>query len=254
MEPVNWEQGKLKVLVYGIPGSGKTTFTASVLDHPDIFGDVLWLNAAGNPIVMKDRETKPIVLNLTQLPDLMPAYQWFQAGAPKDHAFAKHYGLDKGEHPYGTIVLDTISHIQHLIFQHTTKVYLPGQVPDKKTFNHYGNLKNGLQVIAESFFEKLNAHVIITGWEMYDESSERYRVSLEGQMKYDFSGYATFAGRIQRVQDLHPTLVKQYSKDHYNVLVTNAPSIDWKNQYGRQVPTIIPSPTAKGLYDLLIGE
>ena len=107
----NPEQDRLKLLKYGVPGSGKTWFAASAADVPEM-SPVLILSARGNPESLRRRVftgERPDVFVISQLDDLNVFYDFLAAGQPKDAGVVERLGLNP---PYKTVVVDGMTELQ----------------------------------------------------------------------------------------------------------------------------------------------
>lgn len=106
---------RLKLMVYGDGGSGKTSLCASAgLD--DRTAPVLHLDALGNPVSIRKFMPKGYrgkVLRLTKLQDLNPIFDWLYKGQPEDHVMVKSAKCEPG---YKTLVIDGLTKVQMLAF------------------------------------------------------------------------------------------------------------------------------------------
>ena len=91
---------KLKMLIYGPPGVGKTTFAATANMH-DLTKEVLFVNIEGGMLSIADTsklgmKDPPKVTNMTSM-DQLDAIFWY---------------LAKGGHPFKSVCVDSLSELQ----------------------------------------------------------------------------------------------------------------------------------------------
>ncbi len=91
---------KLKMLVYGPPGVGKTSFAVTANLH-EMTAPALLLNVEGGVLSVTDPsvlglDTPPDTIDITSYADLEPVF-WFLAG---------------GDHQYQTVIIDSLSELQ----------------------------------------------------------------------------------------------------------------------------------------------
>jgi hypothetical protein len=92
----------LKMLIYGDPGVGKTTFGVTAQAH-ELTREVLLVSIEGGELAVTDAEA----VGIPSIPDMaeLTKYEQFQ------QVF---WYLQKGDHPYKTVVIDTLSELQRM--------------------------------------------------------------------------------------------------------------------------------------------
>jgi len=218
MQIVNLDQPEsLAVLVYGKPGSGKTTFLGSACDDDRSY-PVLHVDISGNPETLAKRKgRKPYVLRLDKLSELNAIFDWFSKGQPTDHTVVEKLGCKSG---YKTLVFDGITAIQRKSFNIVLGQELkPGDIPKKPEWNDYSAVLRQMLVIATCFLQQLRSvHVLVSCLEHTDT---RYRVpgaantayayaepGLQGQAVTELPGEALAVMRFAHKSTLAPEIDK----------------------------------------------
>lgn len=180
----------LAVLVYGQPGSGKTTFLGSACDDDRSY-PMLHIDVSGNPETLTKRQSttkpstlgrKPYVLKLQKLKELNAIYDWFAKGQPDNHAMVDQLGCTPG---YKTLSFDGITAIQRKSFAIVTGQELqPGDIPLKAEWPHYAAVLRQMLTIATAFLQELRSvHVLIS---CLEHSEQRYLLPGEAKTAYTY--------------------------------------------------------------------
>lgn len=258
-------RSKLRVLVYGKPGSGKTTFAATAALDPRT-SPVLWVDAGGNPISIAHTfnragkaidETAIAVLKLDRIEELTEVYAWLANGQPED-AFAKSNGLTPG---FKTIVFDGFTQIQRLSFEsvQNTSGIMPGQSAPKPQWTHFRSVLGQMIIVASKFYT-LPLHVIATALE---DTDVRYRTQGDPETQYNyyqplFSGqtlhelpaWALNVGRMTHIGATDRTTVAKHfggrglAEARTVVQFERTEYVDAKNQHGIADYHVNPNVTA----------
>jgi len=133
ISPVHEGSGTLKVLIYGDPGTGKTTFAATA-PKP------LIIDVERGTRVLADRGNEVDVLEYVSMVQVEKAIEYLKAGS---HAFDK----------YDTIVLDSISELQKRLIDDQLKVLGgKGNAPVYKAdWGVYGENTQRLRMLLSAF-------------------------------------------------------------------------------------------------------
>lgn len=98
----------IKVLLYGLAGTGKTTLALS--GHVDKrVGPALYLNYEGNPDLMRHWPDPPAIIDMHGSDDIYPAISWLRAGQSQAHPFYKKNVEVLGDAGYRLLVVDLFS-------------------------------------------------------------------------------------------------------------------------------------------------
>ncbi len=247
---------KLRLMVYGEPGTGKTWFGASAaLD--ELTSPVLYINYKGqiaslraSPKYMQAiRDKRLVILTLKNYAELDHAYTWLYRGAGSRPTFDKEFP----EFPK-TVVIDSITELQR-----SEVMRIAGNKPGKFTvdmaipkINQWGKILNTFTSMADLFYH-LDLHVIITGLESTifrerevgkEPKAAGYRIALQGSGQTQVPAYALTLMRLDRAPA---------NADHYAVGYTSSSMMKTKEQTG-MLPKKIPGPTIPMLARLLQKE
>jgi hypothetical protein len=247
---------KLKILVYGKPGAGKTTFTGSAaLDERT--APVLHIDCSGNPETLLRQETMPDVIAIEKIAELTPIYEWLAGGQSKDHALVTRYGLRTG---YKTVVFDGVTAIQRLSIALVSgsETLKPGEIPPQMQMQQWGSVLRQMLLFARAFLQSLpNLHVLVTALERenVDDATKAisYSPALQGQSAHELPGEALAVIRIAYKGNVNPQVAKQYatSPDIYSIAQLWPNRIAYaKDQHGFNMP-FLANPTVSALLDAL---
>ncbi len=186
-----------RALFYGKPGSTKTRTAYTAVFHED-FSPVLGLNAAGNPISIREYDPQPDIIEIEQLADVNAPYDWILGGQLKNHPLVKQFDLNP---PYKTLVVDGITDLQRMSFAQVTgnKDLQPGSHPVKVQRQHFGSVLGQMVNFAKLYYS-LPIHIIMTSLEktvVNDMTGAvTYSPLLWGQSDTEVPGYAYVVARL----------------------------------------------------------
>lgn len=251
---------KLKLLVYGKPGSGKTHFCGSLgLDERTT--PVLHIDVAGNPITLHKGLAKGAAIDVLQpekLSDLNLVYDWLAAGQPLDKHLAKKFELTR---QYKSLVFDGITGIQRDSFTETMGTADHGFADffPKREYKHYGAVLQQMIHMAKLLYA-LDLHCVVTA---QDHTQTRYTVPgdfstafeyhyplLEGEGKVEFPGYALAVIRLVPIATDVAKGKQLQAKYNYGSTEHNRYQYG-KDQHGFGIEAGLADPTAAKLLDLL---
>lgn len=250
----------LKVLFYGKPGSTKTRTAATACLDPRT-KPVLWLNAAGNPLSIRDYAEKPDIIDIEALKDVNDPYNWIVAGQDPNAPFAKKFELRP---PYKTIVVDQITDVQRLSF--ATVMNEPnlgpgdmGKFTDRRDF--YAVL--GQMVRFSKLYYSLPINVIMTALEADSRDDQTGAITYEpllwGQSATEVAGYAYVVARLVHRSVMSSTIAKvvedAIGKEKVTSVALFLPSGKYvaKDQYG-SLGSFMIDPSIGRMLDLILNR
>ncbi len=261
----------LRILAYGKPGSGKTTFLGSACDD-DRTWPVLHVDVSGNPesLVKRPSTSKdakmPTVLRLQKLSELNAIYDFFATGQPSNHVLCTKLGIKPS---FKTLVFDGITAIQRKSFalvlaQENLK---PGDIPAKAEWPVYRSVLSQMLNIATAFFQELRGiHVLVSCLEHTDMRTEptsgrQYEYAepgLQGQAVTELPGEALCVMRFATKHSLAPEIGKRLTAKYTVAQLNETRYVYAKDQHHFQTISVgeanyIADPTVSILLDQLGG-
>lgn len=209
MKKVNVAAAKyLRLLVYGVPGSGKTTLVGSAaLDERS--APALYLDFSGNPESLRKNSQVPDVIRIDEVSELNTIYDWVYKRQPADHDMVKKFGFTPG---YKTLILDGITAFQRKSFDLAMGTKLasePGTLPDKPQWEHYRLVLYHMIKCASLFYQTLDMHVLITALEHRDFDTGYIGPALEGKSAEQLPGEALAVIRLIPFSQADPALTRK---------------------------------------------
>ncbi|MFA5154704.1 MAG: AAA family ATPase, partial [Clostridia bacterium] len=189
MKQADFESPKLRAMLYGDSGSGKTRLLGSAMYCTETC-PILIMNARGQPQSLKGQDKKPLVLTVETMTDFNMVYDWFSRGQPVPKPIATngytpevitdlpdpfnwiYEYLVKGEYErFNSFGVDSITQVQRIAMdavQRTDEQWRPDYIPDKSTYGDWGKILSLLTKFADYHFD-LPVHVFITALTRRDE-------------------------------------------------------------------------------------
>lgn len=189
----------VKMMFYGQPGSTKTrTVCSAALD--DRTWPTLFLNIAGNPVSIRDYVRKPDIVDIENLQDFNPLYEWLSMGQPVEHPIVKDLGLMK-DGPYKCLIVDQLTETQRFSLRTVTGNAMlgPGSIGKGTTQQNFGQILEQMVRFASRFFA-LNMHVLMCVQEKQtkDDATGAIMVApyLWGQADVEVGSFAEVVARL----------------------------------------------------------
>lgn len=234
------EDLKIKMLVYGAAGVGKTTLGASAMDD-ERTAPVLFINVEGGMLSVVDKSPDAWDLNTyAELDDIF----WF---------------LAKGEHSYKTVVIDSLSELQMLNLDHIMKQQLQktpkaGSKSREDVFDvwleDYGKSTQQMRSIIRRFRD-LPMHVIFTCLEsmtMDDHTIKAVHPALTPKLRGAVMGYMDIVGYLYTKQ-----LEEDGKKTVRQMLVQ--PHDKWEaKDRGGKLGMVVQEPTMPMIMEAVTGK
>ena len=206
---------KLRLMIYGKPGSGKTTLCGTAgLDDRTM--PVLHIDLGGNPEALAKMPKLPnvTVLQPDRLEDLNDVYDWLTADQPLDKHLAKKYDLTQ---QYKTVIFDGFTDMQRQSFDMImgkTDAPFFTSYPRREFKEYYFVLQQTVHMIAK-LRELDTIHIIVTALEhskTLGDSTVSWTYAspmLDGEAKREVPGYALTVMRMRPVTAVDPSIVKR---------------------------------------------
>jgi hypothetical protein len=200
MRKTSPKEEPLRILFYGMPGSTKTRTSATACNDPRT-SPVLYLEAGGNPISLRDYKHPPDIIHIDALEDFNPIYEWFLKGQPADAALVRDMDLHP---PFKTLMIDQITDVQRMTMNKASgnmiTADMPGTIPNPMQIQHFNATLGHMIKFAKLFFGLPDMHVIITCQEREDKDETTglisYKPLLWGQSAGEVGGYAYLVSRL----------------------------------------------------------
>lgn len=250
-----FEVPKLKLLIYGAPGSQKTR-TAATAALDSRMGRVLMLEAFGNPISIRDYPVKPDIITLEQMSDFNDPYEWLTSGQDPNHWFAQEYGLTP---PYDTLIIDGLTEVQRFVVRKVSGADRvdPGDLTSALGRQGFGQLL-GTMLNWAVHFVKLDMNVILTSLEATQTSETgltHKHPLIWGQTGNEIAGYMYMVMRITNDLVADRLLLTERTdpvRDGVSCVgfFKETPQYYAKDQYGISVQHIT-NPTISKILDLI---
>jgi len=253
------EAEKLKLMLYGQPGSGKTTIAGTAASCGSL-GNVLMLESFGNPIALR-RLVKmglaiPDVITIEDIVDFNEPYEWLVKGQDPKNDYVKRFDLNP---PYDTLIIDGMTEVQRFVIRKVLggKNIKPGDLSPKLQRQGFG------QVLATMLnwavhFVKLDMNLILTTLEaktVVQNEPTYYSPLMWGQAGTEIAGMFYTVGRVIPMLKAPKKLMtattdKMTSKTHSVMLVHETVNYYGKDQHGMNIQHMC-DPTMAKIMDLI---
>lgn len=256
MENYEFVEEKVKALIYGAPGAGKT-WLASTAALDDRFGKVLMLEAFGNPISIRNFERKPKILTMTKMSDFNDPYEWLVNGQDPNASFAKEWNL---EPPYQTLIVDGLTEVQRFVVRRVAGVdsVNPGDLAPALTRQGFGQLL-GTMLNWAVHFVQLDLNIIMTSLEATQQDAStgilHKHPLIWGQTGNEIAGYMFLVTRVTNGLVGDRVLLGRKDNDvredtHSVAFFKETSTFYAKQQYGLLVDHLV-EPTMGQILDLI---
>ena len=282
---------KLRILVYGNAGTGKTRFAGSAaLFEPT--APALMLTIGGNPISLQDYPQKPVVIEIESLRDFNDVYDWLYQGQPVSHPYGQVMQPLVGAQKFLTLIIDGATEVNNKVWRvimgrsesDPDFAKIGGTEIDPRKFQdnlatmaYWGSLffelaamhnKHPLNVIVtalerEPAIDFRSAKARAEGADGPTQRAQKFRPAFIGQAGGSMESYAYIPGRMGPVVEFDPVQQRKLGvrkqlgglvPDAWNVMVT-VQSDEWiaKDQYGK-LGGFVVDPTVAKIWERIYGR
>jgi len=179
------EDAKVKMVVYGKSGIGKTTFSATANDSK-LSGPILFCNVEGGMLSIMDKKLDTVDINVWQ--DIIDVY--------------KH--LSEAKHKYKTVVIDSLGDLAVLCLSTIVKNEIlknPKRTdPNIIEIGDYGKLTTMMRS-AVRMFRDLDMHVVFTCLEKENQEGTECGLDLTPKLANTVMGMVDIIGMLFTVDD-----------------------------------------------------
>lgn len=238
----------LKAMFYGSPGCGKTTLIGTAQDCDELW-PMLYLNAKGNPTVLRNNERRPDVVSISQISDFNKPYDWIVEDEMNPETdFAKEWNLQTG---YKCLVVDSTTEVQrHVVRRVAGGEYIgAGDLMPLLGRQGFGQLLGTMLNWADHFVE-LPMHVILISHE--EDKEGHVKPLLWGQSGSEMCGQVLLVGRLVTQLAAPAYLLTEFQDEaSFNMLqIMETNKVYAKEQYGIN-RTYIEAPTMSMIMGLI---
>lgn len=243
----------IKLIVYGMGNSGKTTFAYSFHSDPRT-APVLGLNIGGNPQLVAMWTNGPAIIDLEKYSDIDMPFDFLHSGQPERHPFRKILGIGP-QVKFKTVVVDTFSDWQRDLIENITgddAVSILSNFVAPEATKHGAKIMTGTSKIARNMILGLPLNVILVLQEQekvdFATGAVSLQPSLYGQSRRMVTAWVTLMGQMSQVAD------KDKGGQPSPIITWNSPASEkWtKNQIAPgRLGRGMKNPTATKLLNLI---
>jgi len=273
MKEANLNEGFVKALFYGAPGSTKTRTAASAVFVPEL-SPVLMLESAGNPLSIRDYEVLPTIFTMDKMKDYNYPYDWLLNGQPAKHPFTEmceKAGIDLPNKPFKSVFVDGMSEVQRFAFRTIVpgRDASPGDVPTAVEIQHF-NAVLAMMVNWAYKYIKLPMHVMLSSLEAEKQSGTAgaiyRRPLLWGQSQGEVASYVYLVMRLttseyldSRTKSVVASDLAEVSSSDFIGFTRQSASFYAKDQYGMKdkdgkLMRYMFDPTMQKIWDAIGGN
>jgi hypothetical protein len=230
IKPVEGMTGTFNALIYGDSGVGKTTLagSASVVDQ---LSPVLFIDAEGGTMSLAHSYPKVDTIRIMNLNDLQKVYN----------------DLHKGEHPYKTIVVDSLTEVQKMSMTSIMRKAKSADADidlDMPQIQHWGKNLSQTRATVRAWRD-LPYNVILTALAESDKDNRNrtvVRPSLTGKAKGEIPGFMDIV--------LYYYIKMDKERNKRLLLTTQTDSVMAKDRSGK-LPSVMEEPTMTDIYSAI---
>jgi hypothetical protein len=199
------------MMVYGVPGSGKTTLAATTADVPHM-RDVLMIDAESGSLSISDRNDLDIIriANYTQMSKVHEYLRLHCRHRDENNLDglrqleSRVRGVDvQNPRKYRTVIIDSLTEVQKYCMYHIMGVRIGDRQldvePDTPEFKQWGQSSEMIRLLVRSFRD-LPMNVIFVASEMTTEDEAKRQLrspNLPGKLSSEVQGFLDVVGHLQ---------------------------------------------------------
>lgn len=224
----------INMLLYGHPGAGKTVLAGSA-DAVDEMCDVVVVDVEGGTMSLQSFFPQVEVVRVKNFQEMGSVYQ----------------ELKRMQHPYKTVVLDSLTEIQKMSMQGIMKEVIakePERDPEVPSVREWG--KNGEQTRAMvRAFRDLPMNVIFTALAIEEKNPKtgltEFRPSLNGKLSREVSGFMDIVGYVY---------TKPIDEKLCRMMLTGTTDTHQAKDRSNRLPQVLQNPSMKTIHDIIFED
>lgn len=237
-----YTENALRMLIHGDPGQGKTFLCGTAADDPRTH-PVLFVDTEGGTLSIRNKDVQVVRVQSWQDIQKLVAH------------------LRKGNHPYKSIVVDSLTEMQKTIMSDILKQnQLNGNRqhdPDIPEQRDWGKNAERVRKVVRAFRDLPDVHVIFTclSQEVKDEQTGKVTIkpSLPGKLRDEVPGFIDVVGWLHVMRQTEKQGDKKETKLIRQIMFQPDASVSVKDRSGA-LGVVMQDPTIPKILSLILEE